>query len=59
MFSYLTGANCPLFLFSRGHNELDDPSMTQPSMYKAIDTRSSVPDTYWDQLQVCCHMTVT
>ncbi|XP_035669706.1 probable 2-oxoglutarate dehydrogenase E1 component DHKTD1, mitochondrial [Branchiostoma floridae] len=37
-----------------GHNELDDPSFTQPIMYKIIrgryDTGKSVPDVYADQL---------
>eukprot|EP00118_Oscarella_pearsei_P016291 m.154340 g.154340 ORF g.154340 m.154340 type:complete len:917 (+) comp38634_c1_seq23:40-2790(+) len=29
-----------------GHNELDDPSVTQPSMYGLISSRQSVPDLY-------------
>ena len=33
-----------------GHNELDDPSFTQPIMYKAIETRDSVPRQYADIL---------
>ena len=37
---------------ARGHNELDDPSFTQPLMYKAIASRPSVPDQYWDNLGV-------
>ncbi|XP_056273665.1 2-oxoadipate dehydrogenase complex component E1 isoform X1 [Pseudoliparis swirei] len=33
-----------------GHNELDEPSFTNPSMYKIIRSRKSVPDSYSDQL---------
>ncbi|ESO02643.1 hypothetical protein HELRODRAFT_106795 [Helobdella robusta] len=33
-----------------GHNELDEPSFTQPIMYKAIRSRSNVPDLYTDLL---------
>ncbi|KJE91351.1 dehydrogenase E1 and transketolase domain-containing protein [Capsaspora owczarzaki ATCC 30864] len=33
-----------------GHNELDDPSMTQPVMYKNIRTHKSVPKMYEEQL---------
>lgn len=29
-----------------GHNELDDPTMTNPLLYKHVDARPSVPDTY-------------
>uniref|UniRef100_A0AC35FBU2 Transketolase-like pyrimidine-binding domain-containing protein n=1 Tax=Panagrolaimus sp. PS1159 TaxID=55785 RepID=A0AC35FBU2_9BILA len=33
-----------------GHNELDDPSFTQPLMYQKIEARESVPDLYCKQL---------
>ena len=35
-----------------GHNELDDPSFTQPLMYSIIKNRKSIPDTYKEQLVV-------
>uniref|UniRef100_UPI003F8772AA multifunctional oxoglutarate decarboxylase/oxoglutarate dehydrogenase thiamine pyrophosphate-binding subunit/dihydrolipoyllysine-residue succinyltransferase subunit n=1 Tax=Actinosynnema sp. TaxID=1872144 RepID=UPI003F8772AA len=34
----------------RGHNEGDDPSMTQPAMYDVIDTKRSVRKTYTEAL---------
>ena len=34
----------------RGHNEGDEPSFTQPLMYKAIERRQSVRDGYLDYL---------
>ncbi|PIK44087.1 putative 2-oxoglutarate dehydrogenase E1 component DHKTD1, mitochondrial-like [Apostichopus japonicus] len=40
-----------------GHNELDDPSMTQPIMYDAIKSKKSVPDRYSDKLVREGHMT--
>ncbi|KAK6754672.1 hypothetical protein RB195_013575 [Necator americanus] len=33
-----------------GHNELDDPSFTQPIMYRIIESRDSVPRQYADEL---------
>ncbi|XP_046352176.2 probable 2-oxoglutarate dehydrogenase E1 component DHKTD1, mitochondrial isoform X1 [Haliotis rufescens] len=33
-----------------GHNEIDDPTFTQPIMYHAINSRSSIPDLYAKQL---------
>ncbi|XGW03964.1 hypothetical protein V3C99_015252 [Haemonchus contortus] len=33
-----------------GHNELDDPSFTQPIMYRVIESRESVPRQYADEL---------
>lgn len=33
-----------------GHNELDNPRFTNPSMYQTIDVRRSVPDSYTAQL---------
>ncbi|KAH9519446.1 putative 2-oxoglutarate dehydrogenase E1 component DHKTD1, mitochondrial [Bulinus truncatus] len=29
-----------------GHNEMDEPSFTQPRMYQAINNRQSIPDMY-------------
>ncbi|MGO4200472.1 multifunctional oxoglutarate decarboxylase/oxoglutarate dehydrogenase thiamine pyrophosphate-binding subunit/dihydrolipoyllysine-residue succinyltransferase subunit [Rhodococcus sp. TAF43] len=34
----------------RGHNEGDDPSMTQPAMYDVIDTKRSVRKSYTESL---------
>src|SRR5437762_10102437 len=34
----------------RGHNEGDEPSFTQPLMYKAIDSRKSVREGYLEHL---------
>ena len=34
-----------------GHNESDEPRFTQPLMYKSIDERSTVRDSYKKQLQ--------
>ncbi|GAA1475554.1 multifunctional oxoglutarate decarboxylase/oxoglutarate dehydrogenase thiamine pyrophosphate-binding subunit/dihydrolipoyllysine-residue succinyltransferase subunit [Corynebacterium felinum] len=34
----------------RGHNEADDPSMTQPRMYELIDGRKTVRDQYIEDL---------
>jgi len=33
-----------------GHNELDDPTFTNPAMYKVIHNRLSVPDMYMNDL---------
>ncbi|XP_031631638.1 probable 2-oxoglutarate dehydrogenase E1 component DHKTD1 homolog, mitochondrial [Contarinia nasturtii] len=33
-----------------GHNEMDDPTFTNPAIYKLIHTRKSVPDSYADRL---------
>ncbi|XP_019934818.1 2-oxoadipate dehydrogenase complex component E1 [Paralichthys olivaceus] len=33
-----------------GHNELDEPFFTNPTMYKIIRSRKSIPDSYSDQL---------
>ena len=34
----------------RGHNEADDPSMTQPRMYEVIDEKKSVRQSYTEDL---------
>lgn len=33
-----------------GHNEMDEPFFTNPTMYKIIRSRKSIPDSYADQL---------
>lgn len=33
-----------------GHNELDDPTFTNPAIYKIIHTRNSIPDMYAERL---------
>ncbi|XP_053261092.1 2-oxoadipate dehydrogenase complex component E1 isoform X3 [Podarcis raffonei] len=33
-----------------GHNELDEPFFTNPTMYKIIRSRKSIPDTYAERL---------
>lgn len=35
-----------------GHNEMDDPSFTNPVMYKVIRNRESIPDLYSRHLTV-------
>ena len=35
---------------TRGHNELDDPTFTNPEMYDVIHQRESVPDLYKKKL---------
>ena len=35
-----------------GHNELDEPSFTQPTMYNVIRNRSSIPDDYAESVVV-------
>ncbi|KAK7103395.1 2-oxoadipate dehydrogenase complex component E1-like [Littorina saxatilis] len=40
-----------LMCFRRwGHNEMDEPSFTQPIMYQAINSRQSIPDNYANTL---------
>ncbi|KAJ1902514.1 hypothetical protein LPJ81_003570, partial [Coemansia sp. IMI 209127] len=34
----------------RGHNEVDEPSFTQPKMYKAINARKSIPAMFEEML---------
>ncbi len=36
----------------RGHNELDNPNLTQPMMYGVIENKTSVPDMYCQELDV-------
>ncbi|KAK0098905.1 hypothetical protein PV326_000066 [Microctonus aethiopoides] len=33
-----------------GHNELDDPTFTNPQIYKIINSRKSIPDKYYETL---------
>ena len=33
-----------------GHNELDDPTFTNPLLYKAIEVKRSIPDVYAEEL---------
>jgi len=35
-----------------GHNELDEPSFTQPLMYSTIRSRPNIPDAYATRLVV-------
>ena len=42
-----------LICFRRwGHNELDEPSFTQPIMYNVINNRMSIPDLYAQRVVV-------
>ena len=41
-----------------GHNELDDPSFTQPIMYNVIKHRTSIPDMYAEQIKVRCLLVI-
>ncbi|KAJ2158561.1 hypothetical protein GGF46_003680 [Coemansia sp. RSA 552] len=34
----------------RGHNEIDEPSFTQPSMYRRINSRKSIPAVFEERL---------
>lgn len=36
-----------------GHNEMDDPTFTNPLVYKIINNRKSVPDMYKEKLEEC------
>jgi probable 2-oxoglutarate dehydrogenase E1 component DHKTD1 len=35
-----------------GHNEMDEPSFTQPVMYERIRKRKSIPQTFCDEIQM-------
>ena len=35
-----------------GHNEVDDPTITQPGKYKEIERRPSIPQQYASKLVV-------
>ena len=54
---YKNNVTVQVMMFScacRGHNELDNPTLTQPLMYKVIKNRPSVPDLYAKRLQEVC-----
>lgn len=38
-----------------GHNEMDDPTFTNPVMYREIQSREAVPDLYAKRLVVSVH----
>ena len=42
----------------RGHNEGDEPSFTQPLLYKAIEQRQSVRESYLERLLLLGEITV-
>ncbi len=42
----------------RGHNEGDEPSFTQPQLYKAIEERQSVGESYLERLLLLGEITV-
>ena len=39
-----------MYLLFRGHNEIDDPTFTNPRMYKVIHERETVPNLYKNKL---------
>ncbi len=38
------------FHVRHGHNELDDPTFTNPLLYRVIQARKTLPDAYAQQL---------
>ncbi len=39
-----------LLIKNKGHNELDDPSFTNPLIYKQVNSHQSVPDLYKEKI---------
>ena len=39
-----------------GHNELDDPTFTNPLLYKTIHATKTMPDTYADEVRNDVHV---
>ena len=42
-----------------GHNELDDPTFTNPLLYKAIRATKTMPDIYADKVRVVRYLVIS